>query len=183
VKTIRTLFALLTLAFVAPAAAQTTTQTTVTITVPKAVVWAAPNGTGVAPYFNGGPHFYFDASGNAWRLNDPQSSGPTASGYYGPAAPAALWYTSANCSGTAYLVFDAAVASNMVVEAEANWYVRSATLASFSGTLNSKWFGGVCTAVSPLTIPGQFIGFNVGDLTAVGSPPTLPTGPYRMEYR
>lgn len=182
-KMLRTLLALFAFAFAAHTPAQTTTQTIVTITVPKAVVWAASGGVGVAPYFNGGPHFYFDTAGNAWRLNDPQTSTPTASGYHGPTAPAAVWYTSANCSGTAYLVYDSTIASNMVVEAEADWYVRSATLVSFSGTLNSKWFGSVCAPTSPLVIPGQFIGFNVTDLTAVGAPPTLPTGPYRMEYR
>jgi hypothetical protein len=162
--------------------AQNTTQTTITITIPKAVVWVALDGTPIAPYLSGGPAFFFDVSGQVWRLNDLSSSTPTASGYYGPWSPSALWFESVNCSGTPYLIFDAYIASNMVVEAESGWYTRNVTLTSFSGTLNSHVLGGICSA-SSVSVPGQFVGFRLVDMQNAGTPPTLPLGPYRMEYR
>jgi hypothetical protein len=181
-KLLSTFVALITLGVATSGQAQSITQTTITITIPKAVVWVAADGTPIAPYLSGGPAFFFDLSGHVWRLNDLTSAMPTASGYYGPLSPSALWFESFNCSGTAYLVFDSYIASNMVVEAESGWYVRDATLTSFVGTLNSRFIGGSC-AGSTLTVPGQFVSFRIVDMQSVGLPPMLPLGPYRMEYR
>lgn len=184
-KMLRTLFALFALACTIPTVAQTTTQTTVTITVPKAIVWVAPDGTGVAPYLGGGTSYFFDANGFIWRLFDVAGTAPYAAPYNHGDGAGAWWYETTTCTGPAYLVSDVWVNAKEAVEiVEATGVVYAArTLAatSVATTLRAKLLGGVCTAVT-LVVPGTFVAYSTTNVVLL-TPPTLPGGPYHMEYR
>ena len=171
-KTIRALFALLILAVAFDGAAQTTTSAT--ISIPKAIVWVNPLGVAVAPYVGGGTSYYFDATGAWWVLADPWGT-PAAVGLYDDGGGTAIWYTTTNCTGAAYVVVDSDPYRVLGYTDGVRRIRGTATAANV--TTGSRWISGACQAFTS-TLP-----LAAASACITVAQPTLPAGPYHLEYR
>ncbi|SRR6266571_6073325 len=164
-------FLLVAFAFTARATPQTFS---FTIDVPspgKAVVWVDPTGTVVAPG-SVTNSLYFDANGFMWRLSNPGSATPVANTGPGPGG-ASLLYESSNCTGRALIMGGGSSSMTEVIQIYDGglFFVGTQTITS---TSNSYWLDGRCWASTATGI--FFVAQQV-------YPPTLPAGPYHLEYR
>jgi hypothetical protein len=176
---LRLLLALFLIIFTTPAFAQTATLKT--IEVPKALVWVTTAGTPVMPATT--PAMYFDAVGFWWMVTPPvNAASPDVTGAF-----AYKLYESAGCLGRALLVMDPRVHPGAFITArqviapgggQFYSYMESAPMV-VGATVTYVLVGGVCQPCTPVTGGPMWDFATLVSLT----PPTLPAGPYHVEYR
>lgn len=141
-----------------------------TINTPAVATWVDGSGSEIAPFMSHGGQFLYveNATGYVWSLESLATT-PTAAGQL----ISGLWYTTSNCTGTAYLLV-----SNLVPGV-----VQSTPAA---GTYYAPGAAAVITTGSQSLNGSCFVGTNPGDYAvAVGplTPPTLPAAPWHIENR
>lgn len=144
---------------------------------PLGFVWLDANSNVVAPFTatTSATYLYATADG-MWSIQDPLSTTP----WLASATPGSVqtFYTTANCTGTAYFALVASDVLNFTrtVARDGQVYVAG-TLANVNNSIQSTWYGS-CVAQAP--IPSSYLMFTVvGPLT----PPTLSAGPWRVVER
>jgi hypothetical protein len=122
------------------------------------------------------PLYLDTGTGYLWVIQDPLTAVPSATGAgFGSAASSpGLFYTTVNCSGTAYAFVSSWGLPNLVYAMnQSNTYYTAGNAAAV--TTNSELLNGVCYSVVQTTD----LYLALGPLT----PPTLASGPWHLESR
>lgn len=141
-----------------------------TINTPAVPTWVDGSGNEIAPYMNTAADLlYIDSStGYVWTLTNlattPTATAPFITG---------LWYTTANCTGTAYMAVTNQVPGRVQTTPSAGTYYAPGAAAVI--TTASQYFNGTCYA-----------GYSGGDYAVAIGPvtaPTLAAAPWHLENR
>lgn len=143
-----------------------------TVNTPAVPTWVDGSSNEITPYMTLGPSntLYLDTgTGYVWTIQDILTN-PSAVGQ----SLSALFYTSVNCTGTAYLYLPSFTLPSIVQTAPSTstYYVGGAPAAV---TIHSEFLSGSCYSTL------QTVDF----YTAVGplTPPTLTSAPWHLELR